>query len=95
MLTEQWQLWLVVAAIAANALLVVRTYRLAERREVAAARPPPGDAVVDSEAGVVECPRCRTENEYGYRYCRSCVGELPGPMDFSRAADDPLGRLTR
>lgn len=26
----------------------------------------------------VTCPECGTENEAGYRFCRECLGTLPG-----------------
>lgn len=34
---------------------------------------PPGPAV----SRTVRCPACGTENRAGYRFCRSCVSELP------------------
>lgn len=37
------------------------------------------------EKGVVECPHCGTENERGYRFCRECVGDLPGDRDVARS----------
>lgn len=33
------------------------------------------NAAVDGDG--VTCPRCGTENERGYRFCRACVAELP------------------
>jgi len=34
---------------------------------------------VDAEdVRTVTCPTCGTENESGYRFCRACVGALPG-----------------
>lgn len=30
------------------------------------------------EDGVCRCPECGAENEAEYRFCRSCVAELPG-----------------
>lgn len=33
---------------------------------------------IDADAQAVTCPNCGTENELGYRFCRSCVEELPG-----------------
>lgn len=50
---------------------------------------------VDAREGVVECPECGTDNELGYRFCRFCVGELPGAVGFQRAADSPMSRTTR
>lgn len=32
-----------------------------------------------ADGATVACPDCGTENDQGYRYCRSCVAELPGP----------------
>ena len=49
----------------------------------------------DRPVDVVECPDCGADNELGYRYCRSCVAELPTAMAFERDADGPLGRLSR
>ncbi|MFB6302713.1 MAG: hypothetical protein ABEH78_07630 [Haloferacaceae archaeon] len=33
---------------------------------------------VDGADDRVRCPNCRTANEPGYRFCRQCLGELPG-----------------
>lgn len=42
--------------------------------------------------GTVECSECDAENERGYRFCRSCVAELPGAVDRTRSAAVPTGR---
>ena len=41
---------------------------------------------------VVACPDCGTENERGYRYCRSCVAELPGSNLPITSSSTPLLR---
>ncbi|MDH5020912.1 zinc ribbon domain-containing protein [Halobacterium rubrum] len=42
----------------------------------------------------VECPRCGTENDPEYRFCRSCVAQLPGAGSTRQRASPP-GWLTR
>lgn len=34
------------------------------------------DRVESDDPSVVVCPRCGTENETGYTYCRNCVGAM-------------------
>ena len=48
---------------------------------------------VDHEAGTVECPACRVDDEPGYRYCRVCV--VGGIGVFLRGDDGPIGRPRR
>ena len=96
MFGDQWQFGILIGWIAINALLAYRAYHLQEQRASAGADPTDGGGdLVDADDGVVECPDCGGANELGYRFCRSCVSELPGRMAFGRDADDPLGRLTR
>lgn len=96
MISSHWQLVLVVGLIAAQTLIVYRAYRLRETGTAAGTGTAGAVAdLVDTEDEVVECPDCGTDNELGYRYCRSCVAELPATMNFERNADGSLGRLTR
>jgi hypothetical protein len=96
MLGDQWQFGILIGWIAINALLAYSGYRLRERRAATGTGAPGGGAdPVDADDGVVECPDCGTANELGYRFCRSCVSELPGTMAFDRDADGPLGRVAR
>lgn len=57
-----------------------------------------GTAVEDSESYIeedaVECPHCGEVNEHGYRFCRRCVSELPGPASFESASGRPFSRGT-
>lgn len=96
MIGSQWQLGLVVGLVAVQTLLVYRAYRLRGGDTVTALGTAGDDASsVDVEDGVVECPGCGTDNELGYRYCRSPVAELPASGGFERSEGSPFGRLTR
>jgi hypothetical protein len=96
MITEQWQFGLLIGLFAVHLLAAGFAYRRGKRGSGDAA-PASGSEreLVDREAGVVECPACATENELGYRYCRSCVDELPTPMRFGGRRADPMGRIVR
>ena len=93
MLGEQSQLIVLVAlALALHAALL---YTVFKRNPVERARgdgtetverPQPGR----SETSTIECPYCGTVNEAGYRYCRSCLGELPGWTNFQRERWNPM-----
>lgn len=87
----EWQLGLLAAAALVNVVASYWVYRTVDR--------PADDTAsadrVDPAARTVVCPECETENDLGYRYCRSCVAELPGAMGFQRDGQGPLGRLTR
>lgn len=87
MLGEQSQLIvLFVLALAVHAALLYKVFQLtpAERARgdgtAAVERKQPGPG----EASTIECPSCGAVNEAGYRYCRSCLGELPGWTIFQR-----------
>ena len=47
-------------------------------RELAAVEDIPDfdDRLERKDLSVVVCPRCGTENETGYTYCRSCAGPM-------------------
>ena len=32
-----------------------------------------------TEMDGIACPACGVENEPGYRFCRACISDLPGP----------------
>jgi hypothetical protein len=92
MIAEQWQPGLLIGVFAVHLLAVTLAYR--RRGRDAPGATPEGDPV-DREEGVVRRPACATENEPGYRFCRSCVAELPMSMSFGGAGTDPLGRIAR
>ncbi len=96
MITEQWQLGLLIGLFAVHLLAVGFAYRHGKRGSRGAV-PASGSErdLVDPAEGVVECPACAAENELGYRYCRSCVTELPTPMRFGGRGTDPMGRIVR
>jgi hypothetical protein len=96
MITEQWQFSLLAGAFVIHLLAIGLMYRY--RNDVSrtgGSASNPEDDLVDSEAGVLECPNCAAENELGYRYCRSCVSELPESVAFDGAGNTPLGRIVR
>lgn len=62
------------------ALLVHVVSRFLARRLLASDDGPADpDRYVDADR--VVCPSCRAENDRGYRFCRECLGELPGAID--------------
>ncbi|WP_436934388.1 DUF7577 domain-containing protein [Halovenus marina] len=42
----------------------------------------------------VRCPRCNTENDIEYRYCRNCVNELPAQLSLGNDSSGVQGRRT-
>lgn len=48
-----------------------------------------------NEGIFIRCRDCGTENEAGYRFCRSCVTELPGSTDIMIQPPDSSGRHVR
>jgi hypothetical protein len=96
MITEQWQLGLLIGAFVIHVLAVGMVYRYRNQSSQAArSASRPDDDLIDHEEGTLACPECAAENELGYRYCRSCVAELPGSMAFDGAGNTPLGRIVR
>lgn len=93
---SQWPLWLIFVVIAVYTVLVYQANRLQEHRGEEGNR----SAATVARSGnrdetVLKCPGCGAENEVGYRYCRSCVAELPVTVDFERPAEAPMGRVLR
>ena len=43
----------------------------------------------------IVCPEYGAANERGYRYCRSCVAELPGAMGVEHTDTNPVSGFTR
>ncbi len=91
---QQWHLGLLAGLIALQVALAYGTYR-GYRRRVSGESDAGIGQYVDAGEGVVRCPRCGTDNDLGYRFCRSCVGELPGAIGFRRAADGPTSRTAQ
>lgn len=97
MLTQQWQTGLLVGLLVAHLLVTYGLYRMRSDGDTAADE----DAgTADSgggapEEGVVACRTCGAENDLGYRFCRSCVEELPGAASFDRTGVSPFRRTTR
>lgn len=96
MVGYEWTLGLLVGAVFVHVLIAYRAYRL---REGGAATGTVTDGedvdAVDADEGTVACPNCGAANEPRYRFCRSCVTELPAAMDFERDGDGPYGRFVQ
>lgn len=93
MLGEQSQLLVLLAlAVAIHAALLYRVFQLTPAEQAredgteTVERQQPGPR----EGSTIECPSCGTDNEAGYRYCRSCLGELPGWTNFARERRNPM-----
>lgn len=94
---EQWQFAFVLGIVLSHAAIAAGFYWLRRDRGTVAGAARSVDSVETAEIDgfVITCPECEAENESGYRYCRNCVAELPGSMDFGSDGDAPVGRLIR
>jgi len=72
----EWLLAPLLGVVAANVAAAVVALWLRSRRE------PEACTALDDE-GSVTCEQCGAENEFGYRFCRDCVAELPGPSLYA------------
>lgn len=82
--------WLHAALLALGLLHVLGVASWHAARGEARADGEDGDAAVTAAGGDsgtaagaerVTCPQCGASNEQGYRFCRRCVGEIPGSDD--------------
>ncbi len=94
MATDQWQL-ILAAMVAVHALLVYHVYLLQKKTTALSSDTNDTDMESVGAADVtVTCSDCGTENEAGYRYCRSCVSELPGAMGVEYIDINPVSGFT-
>ena len=79
-------------ALAGHAALRYTVFQTspAERARGTGAAAVEGRRSETAETETIECPTCGTVNEAGYRYCRSCLGELPGWTIFQRERLHPM-----
>lgn len=93
MLGEQSQLLVLFGlALAVHAGVLYTVFRMsraerARRVGPAAIERRPSDR---TEETTVVCPSCGTENEAGYRFCRSCLTELPSWTNFEPERRNPV-----
>lgn len=96
MITGQWLLGLVIGGLAVNALFAYYAHRYFRRlrgapdSEVSAHE----DEAAATDDGAVACLHCGAENEPEYRFCRSCVNELPGASGYGRPENGQVGRVS-
>ena len=91
MFEQSWQIALVLGTVLLYVFLLIqfaRTQLSGEKSSGVTTRE-------QAEGEHVVCPECGTANEPGYRYCRSCVTELPRSVDFDGKDSHPLVRGTR
>ncbi|NHN47897.1 zinc ribbon domain-containing protein [Halostella sp. JP-L12] len=80
--------WLYAALFALVAVQLAAIYlNLTARRDTKRE-----DGSVAASADAVTCPDCGAENEREYRFCRRCVGELPGSAPLPAGGGAPRGR---
>lgn len=92
MVTAQWHLLVLVAAVALNCALTYVLYR--RMGTTWADWPAAGGTTGDDRPRVVACRSCGVENEREYRFCRSCVAELPGGVAGPAGRSNPFERAT-
>lgn len=90
MVTDQLLLGLVIGS-----LLMYSLAFLLDRQRAAATDSRRDEQVVDPDEEMVRCPNCETKNERGYRFCRSCLDELPRSLQFTQHSHSSYGRLMR
>ncbi|MFP4530188.1 MAG: hypothetical protein ACLFNC_02740 [Halodesulfurarchaeum sp.] len=91
MFESPWEIGFIVGIAGLYALFLYQfaRKRLSGSAPTPAPNPDPGD-----EPRVV-CPECGTRNAFGYRYCRSCIAELPQTVDSDRGGGHRLSRNAR
>lgn len=95
MVEHLWLLGLVLVLFAVDTVVTYHLYRLRKQGTTTSISTKDGDTkLVDPENDTVECPDCGVENEQGYRYCHSCVSELPGAVYVERSTNNPFVRFT-
>ena len=87
MIDSQWLLGALAVAFVVQVLAASVGYRLASQRE--------SDSDTTSSGSEVDCPTCGTTNAAGYRYCQSCVSELPSGSMPPEQPGHPVGGLLR
>ena len=91
MFEQPWEFALVLGTVVLYLLALVQFVRSQLNRSE-----PEGTASQNPiEGDQIPCRECGTANEQGYRYCRSCVAELPQSVDFDGDGASPLIRGTR
>ena len=89
MFEHAWQIGLLLGTVVLYALLVAQYPRARSGEEDTRE-----ELATDQAEGVV-CPDCGTTNEKEYRFCRSCVTELPQSLDVERGGSTTVVRETR
>lgn len=89
--TEPWLAWPTIGFIAAYALAIGLAILLRRRARRALGRRAPG-AAAPPDDDAVACPACGVENDTDFRFCRSCVEELPGGSPSPLTSATPVGR---
>ncbi|MFW5900654.1 MAG: DUF7577 domain-containing protein [Halodesulfurarchaeum sp.] len=96
MFEQSWEIAIVLGTVLLYVLLLVQFVRSrrthADRTEIPEPEPIDESGI---EGPTVLCQECGTANEQGYRFCRSCISELPQPGGFERDGGNPLIRETR
>lgn len=96
MITGQWLLGLVIGGLAVNALFAYyahRSFRRLREAPDSEVSTHEDDVAATDDSGVT-CLHWGTENEPEYRFCRSCVSELPGTGGYGRRENGQLGRVS-
>ncbi|MFB6085987.1 MAG: hypothetical protein ABEJ84_04160 [Halodesulfurarchaeum sp.] len=91
MFESPWQIGILLGIVSLYALFL---FRFAHRRLAQSQATPQPESGHGEESPIV-CPECGTRNGAGYRFCRSCIAELPQPEDSGHQPGHELSRNAR
>lgn len=91
MFESPWEIGFLVGIAGLYALFL---YQFARKR-LSQSPPTPAPKPGPKGESQIVCSECGTQNVVGYRFCRSCIAELPQSVDSNRGNGHELSRNTR